>query len=349
LLLCLGLWAPGLLALSLLLASCATLPSARPAGSPWAPLPADGDLYLYADVRQTRGLLEPLAARLAGFAALRDGGLEGGQAARNGSRLGPLLDRSEEVYACLRFPGPAAELAVTGRWSPNLLAARLDWSCGWVRHQPSPDSPPYWSERRSGLEVGSPARGLLLAASGQPGALQRMTARRLSPQAGPVELVRDKDPRVGPLLAGAALYAFLPAAAGAAGEAGGGGGLPVRELWLAAQRGEGLEYRGSTPGQNPPRRQYELSLLASLAGPSGGEPGAPNPRALTALVRLVAAGWLRKAGIPEVAARLRQMEVEVNAGGLAVRGLRLAEPELLALLQSALQPAEEGSGARGGD
>jgi hypothetical protein len=305
-------------------------------------------------VPQARGLLEPLAAS---FVKPR-----GGKA----GRVGPLLDRSEQVYACLSLPepgaaGPAAgaaeplagagtagtELAVTGRWSPSLLSARLDWSCGWSRHQSSPASPPYWSERRSGLEVGSPAPGLLLAAFGQPGAVGRMSARRLSPRAGPVELAREQDPRVGPFLSGAALWAFLPAvaagggAAGSAGAGGGtagsaGGGLPLRELWLAAQRGQG---------------QYELGALASLRGAPGSiaaGAGAPSARALTALVRLAAAGWLRKAGIPEVAARLRAMDVEVQEGGLTVRGLRLAEPEMLALLQSVL-PAAGGPDARGGD
>ncbi len=253
----------------------------------------------------------------------------------------PLLDRAEEVYACLNLPVPGAaepgagggaggaELAVTGRWSVNLLSARLDWSCGWTRHQPAPNAPPYWSARRGTLEAGSPAQGLLLAAFGRPGAVQRMAARRLSPQAGPVELAREQDPRVGPLLAGAVLYAFLPAAAKPAGEREAtppAGGLPLRELWLAVHRAQD---------------QYELGALAALAG-------APNERALTALVRLAAAGWLRKAGIAEVAARLRALDIEVEEGGLSVRGLRLAEPEMLALLRSVLPPAG-GSDARGGD
>ena len=293
-------------------------------------------------MRQARGLLEPLAARFAAGPTLRDGG----KAAQTGPRMGPLLNRSEEVYACLYLPAPAAspgappvpaaELAVTGRWSPGPVSARLDWSCGWVRQQPSPDSPPYWRARRSPLEVGSPVPGLLLVATGLPNALERMAARRLSPRAGPVERAREQDPQVGPFLAGAALYAFLPmpgtgGAAGASGAADKGGGLPVRELWLAAYRGQD---------------QYELGARAALA-PAPAEQ--PNARALTGLIRLAAAGWLRKAGIPEVAARLRAMDIEVQAGGLTVRGLRLAEPEMLALLQNLLGPAVEDSGARGGD
>ncbi len=301
-------------------------------------MPSDGDLYLYADVLQARGLLEPLAA---GFVTPRGG--------RPG-RVGPLLDRSRQVYACLNLPvPPAAEaaapgeptalLAVTGRWSPDLLSVRLDWSCGWQRHQPSAVSPPYWSERRTGLEVGSPARGLLLAALGQPGAVERMAARRLSPQAGPVELARAQDPRVDPLLSGAALYAFLPAAGAAAeGAAGAEAGrapslLPLGALWLAAQRRQD---------------QYELAALATMPAGLPGAAGPSGARALTALVRLAAAGWLRKAGIPEVAARLRAMEVEVREDSLSVRGLRLAEAEMLALLRGLLAPTG-GSDARGGD
>jgi hypothetical protein len=318
------------------------LPAARVAESPWASLPADGDLYLYADVRQARGLLEPLASDFGSFAAWRDG--------RKARRLGPLLDRSEEVYACLYLPasgakpgegsaaakpgeagGPAAELAVTGRWSPSLVSARLNFSCGWARREPAPGVW-YWSARRSALEVGSPAAGLLLAAVERPGALEGMTDRRRSPQAGPVERTRADDPRVDPFLAGAALYAFLPAA-GEASVAEPAGGLPVRELWLAARHEQD---------------QYDLGALAALT-PAVGAPDAPSARALTVLVRLAAAAWLRKAGIPEVAARLRAMEIEVDAGGLTVRGLRLAEAELLALLQGVLRSPAEDSDARGGD
>jgi hypothetical protein len=292
-------------------------------------------LYLYADVRQARGLLEPLAAA---FAAPRDSSAVLGSGGKAG-RAGPILDRSEEIYACLYLPAagasagpptvPAAELAVVGRWSPSLVSSRLDWSCRWVRHRPPPDStgsPPYWSARREPLEVGSPAPGLLLASSGRPGALERMMARRLSPQAGPVERAREEEPQAGLFLAGAALYAFLPmlpSRIANRGEA--GGGLPVRELWLAARRAQD---------------QYELGALAALASPAAGAPSEPVARALTGLVRLAAASWLRKAGIPEVAARLRAMEIEMQAGGLIVRGLSLSEAELLALFQVAVEVSD---------
>jgi hypothetical protein len=243
--------------------------------------------------------------------------------------LDPLLNRTAEAYACLYLPGApggdrpgeaAAELALTGRFSPDLVSLRLNFSCGWVRHESAPRLV-YWSAQRSPLEVGSPTRGLLLAASGRPGALERMMARRFTPQAGPVERARAGDPRVGPFLAGAALYACLPAAGAAS-------GLPMHQLWLAARR-EG--------------DHYELGALAALAG-------TPNPRALASLVRLAAAAWLRKASIPEVLARLRALEITADADGLTVRGLRLAEAELLALLQGVLRPAVgEDTDARRGD
>jgi hypothetical protein len=302
---------------ALLLASCATLPSARRAESPWAALPDDGDLYLFADVRQARGLLEPLA-----------GSLSGGKP----GRLAPLLDRSKEAYACLYLADAAAgaaELAVTGRWSPDLVSMRMSFSCGWVRHEPalpSPASPAsttppaYWSVRRGALEIGSPARGLLLAAAGRPGALERMMVRRLSVQEGLVERARASDPRVGPFLAGAALYACLPAAGKVS-------GLPMHQLWLAARR---------------EADQYELGALASLAG-------TPNPRALAALVRLAAAALLRKASIPEVVARLRALEITAEAEGLTVRGLKLSETELLALLRGALLPQTAQAAEDAGD
>jgi hypothetical protein len=279
-------------------------------------------LYLFADVRQARGLLEPLVE---------------GTASGKPGRMAPLWDRAAEVYACVYLQAgggagspaaaaPAAELAVTGRFSPDLVGFRLDWSCGWVKHVPTPPLLPYWSARRSPLEVGSPVRGLLLAAAGRQGALEGMLGRRLQPATGPVERARADDPRIAPFLAGAALYACLPSLSVAKPAAGGTGGLPLRELWLAARRqGDG----------------YELGALAALAGE-------PNARALTGLVRLAAAAWLRKAGIPEVTARLRALEIVVEADGLAVRGLRLSEAELLALLQGVLLPPTEDAGARSG-
>ncbi len=217
----------------------------------------------------------------------------------------------------------------------------MSFACGWVRHEPALPSPPsptsptstaYWIARRGGLEVGSPARGLLLAAAGRPGALQRMMARRASAQEGLVERARAGDPRVGPFLAGAALYACLPGLGTAQPAAGEVSGLPMHQLWLAARR---------------EADQYELGALAALAG-------MPNPRALAGLVRLAAASLLRKASIPEVAARLRGLEITVEADGLTVRGLKLSEPELLALLQSALLPragqaAQGDADARRGD
>lgn len=277
-------------------------------------------------MRQARSLLEPLAESLGG-------GKPG--------RLAPVLDRAEEAYACLYLPDGgapartgAAELAVTGRWSPDLVSLRMSFACGWVRHEPappsspSPTSPAYWSARRGALEVGSPARGLLFAAAGRPGALERMMARRLSAQEGLVERARAGDPRVGPFLAGAALYACLPALGTAQSPAGEVSGLPMHQLWLAARR---------------EADHYEVSALAALAG-------TPNPRALAGLVRLAAASLLRKAGIPEVLARLRALEITADGDGLTVRGFMLSEPELLALLQGALLPRAAGDAdARRGD
>jgi hypothetical protein len=241
-------------------------------------------------------------------------------------RTAALLDRAEEVYACLFLTGASAEaeLAVIGRYPRDLVGVRLDLSCDWVRHESAQPWQPYWRARGRPLEVCSPASGLLLAAQGAEGAMQRMLARRLRPEAGPVERARAGDPRVGPFLAGAALFACLPLPGVPAGV------LPVRQLWLAARReGEG----------------YELGALAALAG----APEAPNARALASLVRLAAASWLRKAGIAEVPARLRALEVTVEADVLAARGLRLSEAELQALLLDRLRPASEDAGARGGD
>jgi hypothetical protein len=101
----------------------------------------------------------------------------------------------------------------------------------------------------------------------------------------------------------------------------------MHQLWLAARR---------------EADQYELGALASLAG-------TPNPRALAALVRLAAAALLRKASIPEVVARLRALEITAEAEGLTVRGLKLSETELLALLRGALLPQTAQAAEDAGD
>jgi len=318
---------------ALLLSSCATLPAARVVQSPWAALPSDGDLYLFADVQEARGLLQPLAAGFSG---------------QEPARLDSLLDRVEQAHACLYLgaaglaqtpPLPAgeaaggageppsgrgAELAVTGRFSSDLVSFRLSFSCAWVRHESAqPSAQPYWSARGRPLEVGSPAPGLLLVAAGRPGGLERMLARRLVPAAGPVERARASDPRVDPFLAGAALYAFLPGP-----PAGAGPGLPLRQVWLAARR----------DGEH-----YELGALAALAGE-------PSPRALASLVRLAAAAWLRRAGVSDVAGRLRALEIGIEGDALSLRGLRLGEAELLSALEAwVLPPAGEDAGAQRGD
>jgi len=323
---------PALLAVTaLLLSSCATLPAARVVESPWAALPSDGDLYLFADVQEARGLLQPLAAGFSG---------------QEPARLDPLLDRVEQAHACLYLgaagpaqtpPPPAgeasggageppsgrgAELAVTGRFSPDLVSFRLGFSCAWARHESAlPSAQPYWSARGRSLEVGSPAPGLLLAAAGRPGGLERMLARRLVPAAGPVERAREEDPQANRLLAGAAAYAYLPALPA-------GVSLPLRSAWVAARR-EG--------------DQYELDVLAALAGE-------PNPRALAGLVRLAAAAWLRLAGLPDIVGRLRALQIEAGGGSVMVRGLRLSEAELLSALQAWVHPeAREAGDARSGD
>lgn len=253
-----------------------------------------------------------------------------------GGSLGPILDRSKEAYACLYLPSdprPGAELALTGRWSHDLLAALLNSRSGWVRQEPPAPALSYWRAQQSPLEVGSPAQGLLLASSGRPGALEQMMVRRLAALPGPVERAREQEPQVGPFLADAVLYACLPSLG--AGAEGGAGGLPLRGLWLAVRREQ---------------NQYELGVLAALARAPADDPEegpAPDASALANLVRLALASQLRKAHIPGVAARLRATQIEVGAEELTVRGLRLSEAELLALLRDGL--GAEGADARGGD
>jgi hypothetical protein len=315
----------------LLLASCATVPRGAMHASPWAPLPHDANLYLYADVQEMRGPAEVLVRAVSGAKA-GDAGLRADNAG-----LRALLDRAEEVYAglYLRAPasgpapgGPAVELVLTGRFSPELVGTRMSFSCGWVRHE---SFQPYWSARKQPLEVGSPAPGRVLVSVGRPGALPRMMARGREPEASLVQRVLAENPPAAAFVTGAAAWAWLPlggeAASSLPGSAAPGTALPLRSAWFAARREGGL---------------YELEARAELAGQA-------SPRALAAAVRLAAASLLRRAGLPELVAHLRAMEVAVEGQSLVVRGLRLSEEETLSLLKSLVRPRREAADADGSD
>lgn len=245
-----------------------------------------------------RGLLEPLAAALP-------------QEEREGLR--PLLDRAERAYAAVRLPpgGPRSfELALTGRLPAGLVTTRLSLSCAWVRHE---SSQPYWRGRSRPLEVSAPRSGLVLAASGPPGSMERLLGRWLEPGPG---LAGFSEAGVPELLRDAGVYAQLPPPAAA-------GGLPIRRLWLAGSPGpEGLR----------------VSALLQLEGEA-------NPRALQNLVRLLAAALLRGAGLEGLVPRLRGLEVTATGSAVRVAGLTLSPSEVQALLA----PLIGGRGGRGGD
>ena len=272
------------------LASCATVPPSRPAVPLWGLLPADSELFLFADLQAARGLLEPLAGRLLHS--------QPGQ-------LGKLLERTDELYAGLRFqPGapPHAEAAVLGRYSPDAVGLCLDWSCGWRR---SPGQPPFWRNLRLPVEVAAPERGLLLVAYGAQPDARGLLARWQNPGPDPLERLDLTEPGLRQeLLAGSDLYAFLPTLPPALGQ------LPLYSLWLAARRqGEG----------------YTLGALALLDQE-------PDPRVMLNVVRLAAAAVMRKAGLANVAERLKELEVRVSGRTVVVSGLSLGRGELLQML-----------------
>ena len=275
------------------LASCASFPPSRPAAAPWGLLPADSELFLFADLQATRGLLEPLAGRLLHSAP---------------GQIGKLLERTDELYAGLRFqPGapPQAEAAVWGRYSPDAVGLNLDWSCGWRRN---PGEPPFWSNRRLPLEVAAPERGLLLVAYGTPPDARGLLARWRNPEPDPLVRLDLTEPALRrELLAGSDLYAFLPVLPPALGQA---AQLPIYSLWLAARRqGDGFTFGA-------------LALLDRE----------PDPDSVLRVVRLAAAALMRRAGLANLVERLKELEVEVSGRTVAVSGLSLSREELLRML-----------------
>jgi len=252
-------------------------------------MPPDADLYLFAEVHAARGLVEPLVA----------------------ANLRPLLERSEQAFVSARLGTarpPAAELALTGRFSPELVSLRLGSSCSWLRVE---SRPTYWRSRSEPLEVCSPEKGLLLAAMGEPAGMERLLARRQSygrqvPGSG---LPGYDEPGVAEFVKGAGIYALLPSLAATE-------GVPVRGLWLAAfPQPDGLE----------------VNALFQLA-----EQG--NLRGLQNLVRLLLVSVLRKAGLPDLVSRLKTVEVAVEGASVTVRGLTLSAREVQALLEPLLEP-----------
>jgi hypothetical protein len=156
--------------------------------------------------------------------------------------------------------------------------------------------------------VAAPERGLLLVAYGQSPEAQRLFARWRNPGPNPLEMSEQPEPALRQeLLAGSALYAFLPALPPALGAA---GGFPLSSLWLAVRR------QGD---------RYALGALALLDQE-------PDPRLMLNVVRLVAAAGLRKAGLGDVVERLKELEVTVSGRTVAVSGLSLGQAELLQVL-----------------
>jgi hypothetical protein len=252
-------------------------------------------------VPAARGLIEPLAARLA---------------PENPARLRPLLERSEQAFVSARLGSarpPAAELALTGRFSPELVSLRLGSSCSWVRVESRPG---YWRSRSEPLEVCSPKKGLLLAAMGERAGMELLLAR---PQAYGRQVTGSgppgyDEPGVAEFVKGAGIYAMLPSLPAAE-------GVPIRGLWLAAfPEPAGLRPEG-----------LRVNVLFQLA-----EQG--NPRGLQNLVRLLLVSVLRKAGLPDLVSRLKTVEVAVEGASVTVRGLTLSAREVQALLEPLLEP-----------
>ncbi len=192
-----------------------------------------------------------------------------------------------------------------GRYSPDAVGMRLDWSCDWRRN---PGQPPFWRHLRLPLEVAAPERGLLLVAYGAQPDAQALLTRWRNPGPSPLERLDQAEPALRQeLLAGSDLYAFLPALPPALSET---AQFPLTNLWLAARRqGDG----------------YALGALALLDRE-------PDPRSFLMVARLAAAAVMRKAGLGDVVDRLKELEVKVSGRTVAVSGLSLGQDELLQVL-----------------
>jgi hypothetical protein len=158
------------------------------------------------------------------------------------------------------------------------------------------------------LEVAAPERGLLLVAYGAQPDGRGLLARWRNPGPSPLAMLDQTEPALRrELLAGSDLYAFLPVLPAAWGQA---AQLPFSCLWLSARRHED---------------GYALGALALLERE-------PDPRLVLNVVRLAAAAVMRKAGLANVAERLKELEVKTSGRTVAVSGLILGRGELLQML-----------------
>jgi hypothetical protein len=352
---------------SLLLASCATIPPSPPAPGWLAILPplTPDSVYASVDAASSRSLLSIL-------------GEATGNERQDLERITGNLDRIYVRLSPGRSPqsGPRLALIALGKFSTGPVARRLDGDPSWQRvmlepppgadERPSSSHWPYrtfW--RRADVEIAVPQRGILfvtagepaagepaagLPAAGEPGAAAPGVAELLDrfqrPEAQPLPAAARRESESADIflyfpdpVALAALGTVPTAAVGpptAAGKAQDPGALlqnlPIRQGWISARRkecGNGV--------QSGDRQGYELEAVFLLDQ-------VEKPRSVELLLRLMLTLWLRKVQADDPVERLKEAAISVDVESARIDSFFLTDGEIASFLGSLLPESFGSSG-----
>jgi hypothetical protein len=295
--------------LSLILASCTTLPSSRGASEWIAVLPpvSPGSVYASIDLSSSRGLFETLA---------RTAGAETEQLERISTSI-------HRAFAQIRFsPGgaPSFSLIALGKVKPTSVALQLNLDPAWQRVL-LPKFPgrgftdshwsyrTYWRNTASGLEIACPQRGLLFVAGGAPTTAADMLRRFQSPGVNPLPAEATQ------VLQAAGIFLYFPDPSGLAASSERGlllQQLPIRQIWISAAAQQD---------------SYDLEAVFILSD-------VENLRAVELLLRLMLTLWLRTAEVEDPVEKIKAAQIRVQQGSARIDSLRLSAPEIASFFRS---------------
>jgi hypothetical protein len=285
----------------LLLASCATVPE-RPPAEWLGVLPGDATLYASLSVPGSAGLIRKALA----------------EAGPGSQDISTLLDMTKRLVCSATItPGAPAvfSVAALGSYPSAIIGLRLAGNKEWKRGSSAAGA--WWEWSRTGIQMGIPAGGILLASNGD---IEPLLARWKSPPALAV------PPDVAEDMRSADLVVYMPELPGGFGQKAAKNGLrvPVNEVWLKAVRGDAA---------------YTITGTANTASER-------EAKVLALALRIGLVAWLKSEKVPNTSELLKS--ISLNASGLQVKmtGLTLPDERIIPLFLSlvkGLSPEEPGA------
>ena len=337
---------PALALCSLLILSCATIPSIETTGGWLAVLPdlSPDSLYVSADVTSSLSLLELLASA------------DGGESAE----LQRVIGNLERVHARIRLAPeapsgklPELSLIALGQLPPGSVACKLNLDSSWQRvmleRLPGRGyTSSHWSYRtywrREELEIAVPERGVVFLSAGvqtegdqaiaypagyHPAGAEAMLRRLHAPKAQglPARALGDSQSAdIFIYIPDPALLASLQAASATTAPSSQDPGaflqnLPLRQGWISARRRA---------------RAYELEIVFLLEE-------VDSPRSVELLLRLMLTLWLRKVQVEDPVQTLKEATITADSETARIESLIL-EQEVIASFIATLVPGSRGGG-----